>query len=326
MATPRALVRHAAHCAGGAQCRSHGTCWVPPSDGARRPGDSPDAGAAQTRRTCASSSRFQITRGLRLQGGVKAIRSGDPGRGSAAGEGGFDVWGNGGGIVHNTAGVHPSVVVLAGAIVSANASVHDGCVIHSGAVIGAGVIVGARTVVHANASLAHCVVGEDCILHMGCRIGADGFGFYVDEATGSMVKRPQELNVRIGSQVEIGANSCIDRGSWRDTDIGDGTKIDNLVQVGHNVRVGRCCILCGHVALGGSSSLGDYVVMAGKSAVADHVEVPSRVRVGAKSGVIKSITKESQDGPAGGDYAGFPAVEANLWRRQVAALKMLAKK
>ena len=120
-------------------------------------------------------------------------------------------------------------------------------------------------------------MGSRCELHNGVCIGQDGFGFTVD-ARGNMVKKPQELRVIIGNHVEIGANSCIDRGSWRDTVIGDHTKLDNLVQVGHNVVLGRCCLLCGAVAVGGSSTLGDYVVMGGKSAVADHCSVVSKVR------------------------------------------------
>jgi len=123
---------------------------------------------------------------------------------------------------------------------------------------------GSHTTLHYSASLQNCRVGSNCILHQGVRVGAEGFGFYVDEK-GVMVKKPQPMGVIIGDSVEIGANSCVDRGSWRDTTIGDHTKIDNLVQIGHNVVIGRCCIICGQAGLGGSSTIGDFVVLAGPS-------------------------------------------------------------
>eukprot|EP00850_Spirogloea_muscicola_P022024 SM000273S10234 [mRNA] locus=s273:108537:116439:+ [translate_table: standard] len=115
----------------------------------------------------------------------------------------------------------------------------------------------------------------------------------------------QLLRVIIGDDVEVGANSCIDRGSWRDTVIGDCVKIDNLVQIGHNVVIGRCCLLCGQVGLGGSSTLGDYVILGGKAGVADHMSICSKVRVAAKAGVMRDITEP-------GDYAGFPALRLIL--------------
>ena len=114
--------------------------------------------------------------------------------------------------------------------------------------------------------------------------------------------------MRIGNRVEIGAGSCIDRGSWRDTVVGEGTKLDNHVQVGHNVSIGRSCLLCAHVALGGSSALGDFCVLGGKSAVADHVELVDHVRLAACAGVTKDIT-------ISGDYGGMPAQAIGSWRR-----------
>ena len=143
------------------------------------------------------------------------------------------------------------------------------------------------------------------------RIGADGFGFYVDAATGTVQKKPQTLRVLLGDGVEVGANTCIDRGSWRDTRIGARTKIDNLVQIAHNALVGEGCLICAQSALAGSAELGDYCVMGGKSAIGDHVTVCARVRLAANSGVTKHITVP-------GDYAGFPARPAAQWRRQLA--------
>ncbi|EFJ35884.1 hypothetical protein SELMODRAFT_404190 [Selaginella moellendorffii] len=110
-----------------------------------------------------------------------------------------------------------------------------------------------------------------------------------------------ELRVKIGNSVEIGANSSIDRGSWRDTVIGDNTKLDNLVQIGHNVVIGCNCMICGQVGIAGSCTLGDNVVLGGQAGVADHIEIASKVRIAAKSGVTSNITEP-------GDYAGFPAV------------------
>mmetsp|Transcript_22478 Transcript_22478/g.31265 ORF Transcript_22478/g.31265 Transcript_22478/m.31265 type:complete len:339 (+) Transcript_22478:115-1131(+) len=222
----------------------------------------------------------------------------------------FRVWKNGGGQVHCDADVDPSAVVEIGAVVHAGAKIAGLVLVGSGSVVGPAVSVGANTVLHYNVALSHCDIGESCIFHHGVCLGQDGFGFLVDPKTGEVVKKPQELRVLVGSHVEIGAGSCVDRGSWRDTTIGDHTKIDNLVQIGHNVHIGKCCFLCGHVALGGSCTLGDYVVLAGKSAVKDHIKIVSQVRVAAKSGVINDIT-------APGDYAGFPALPAREWRRQI---------
>jgi UDP-3-O-[3-hydroxymyristoyl] glucosamine N-acyltransferase LpxD len=159
-------------------------------------------------------------------------------------------------------------------------------------------------------SVENASIGAHVVLHGGVRIGADGFGFFFDEHSG-VRKKPQLLRVLIGDGVEIGAGTCIDRGSWRDTRIGDETKIDNLVQLGHNVIVGRACLICAHAALAGSSELGDRCVMGGKSAVADHVRLCGGVRLAACSGVTKHISTP-------GDYAGFPAQPAAAWRRHVA--------
>ncbi|EFJ09514.1 hypothetical protein SELMODRAFT_447658 [Selaginella moellendorffii] len=128
-----------------------------------------------------------------------------------------------------------------------------------------------------------------------------------------------ELRVKIGNSVEIGANSSIDRGSWRDTVIGDNTKLDNLVQIGHNVVIGCDCMICGQVGIAGSCTLGDNVVLGGQAGVADHIEIASKVRIAAKSGVTSNITEP-------GDYAGFPAVPVKQWRESVVASRRLCDK
>lgn len=122
----------------------------------------------------------------------------------------------------------------------------------------------------------------------------------------------QMHNVRVGNHVEIGANTCIDRGSWRETMVGDHTKIDNLVQIGHNVVIGRCCMLCGQVGIAGSVTIGDYVTLGGRVAIRDHVSIISKVRLAANSCVTKDIKQP-------GDYGGFPAVPIHEWRRQIAS-------
>ena len=206
--------------------------------------------------------------------------------------------------VHPSAQVHPGAIVMEGAYVGARA------VLRPGSVVGAHSHVGEGTVLGCHVSLENCRIGAHCLLHSGVRIGADGFGFYFDEH-GHVRKKPQLLRALLGDGVEVGAGTCIDRGSWRDTTVGDETKIDNLVQIGHNVIIGRASLICAHAALAGSSELGDRCVMGGKSAIADHVRVCSGVRIAAKSGVTKHITVP-------GDYAGFPAQPASAWRRQVA--------
>ena len=219
-------------------------------------------------------------------------------------------------LVHASAHVHPSARLAQSAVVHERAYVGPLCEIGEGSVVGPSVHVGGRTKLHANVTLQNCRVGTDCLLHSGVRIGADGFGFWVD-TVGDVHKRPQLLRVLLGDHVEVGAGTCIDRGSWRDTMIGSHTKIDNQVQIGHNVHVGRGCLLCAHAALAGSSELGDYCTLGGKSAVADHITVCDHVRLAACSGVTKHITQC-------GDYAGLPAQPAQAWRREIASLRAMA--
>lgn len=227
----------------------------------------------------------------------------------------FRQWPRGGGLVHETAFVHPSATVEPCAVVMPEAVVGAGAMIGATSVVGSGVSVGDRTWLGPGVRLAHCSVGVDCIIHAGVCVGADGFGF-APGADGTLSKKPQTLRAQIHDRVEIGANSCVDRGSWRDTIVGAGSKLDNMVQIGHNAQLGRDCMLCAHAALAGSSTLGDSVVMGGKSAIKDHVRVASGVRIAAKAGVTSHISEP-------GDYAGFPAEPVRLWRRRVAAMRRL---
>ncbi|KAJ3678327.1 hypothetical protein LUZ60_002130 [Juncus effusus] len=230
----------------------------------------------------------------------------------------FMIWKNGGGVFHNSASIDPTVLIEAGAVIHSNSNIAQNVQIGSGSIIGPSVSIGESTKIGYNVVLSNCSVGQFCIIHSGACIGQDGFGFFIDDK-GQVVKKPQDLSVKIGNHVEIGANTCIDRGSWRDTTIGDFTKIDNLVQIGHNVIIGKCCIICGQSGIAGSSILGDYVTMGGRVAIKDHVSIASKVRLAANSLVTKNLT-------TAGDYAGFPAVPAEEWRKQIVSLRFLSKK
>ncbi|KAM1139149.1 hypothetical protein ACFX2I_036857 [Malus domestica] len=237
---------------------------------------------------------------------VSSVSSED---GAPTGHPDFGQWKNGGGFFHKSACIDPTVFIEFGAVVHSKSVVGEHVCIGSGAVIGPSVTVGQSTKIGYNVALSNCSIGDSCIIHNGVCIGQDGFGFMVDEH-GNMLKKPQMLNARIGNHVEIGANTCVDRGSWRDTVVGDHSKIDNLVQIGHNVVIGKNCILCGLVGIAGSVTIGDYVTMGGRVAVRDHVSIVSKVRLAGMSCVTKDITEP-------GDYGGFPAVPAHQWRRQV---------
>ncbi|KAK8517333.1 hypothetical protein V6N13_092612 [Hibiscus sabdariffa] len=230
----------------------------------------------------------------------------------------FLKWQNGGGRFHRSASIDPTAVIEIGAIIHPKSVLGANSHVGSGTVVGPCVTIGQCTKIGYNTALSNCTVGDSCVIHNGVCIGQDGFGFFVDE-DGNMVKKPQMLNVRIGNHVDIGANTCIDRGSWRDTVIGDHSKIDNLVQIGHNVVIGKNCMLCGQVGIAGSVMIGDYVVLGGRAAVCDHVSIVSKVRLAANSCVTKDIKEP-------GDYGGFPAVPIHVWRRQIAIQRRSSEK
>lgn len=230
----------------------------------------------------------------------------------------FQKWHNGGGMFHKTACIESTTLIEIGAVVHSECVVAANVHIGSGTIVGPAVKIGESTKIEYNVSVTNCTIGDACFIHNGVCIGQDGFGFFVDEH-GNMMKKAQMLSARIGNHVEIGANTCIDRGSWRDTVIGDHSKIDNLVQIGHNVVIGKNCILCGQVGIAGSVTMGDYVTLAGRVAVRDHVSIVSKVRLAANSVVTKDIKEP-------GDYGGFPAVPIHEWRKQVAVLQTLKKR
>ncbi len=208
--------------------------------------------------------------------------------------------------VHPSAAVDPSAALGAGVSIGAHctvgpgARVGDGSVLHAGVYLGPGAGVGRMTTVHPRCTiLDRCEVGDGCILWPGVVIGADGFGYRPAPDGRGLVKIPHIGTVRIGRAVEIGANSCIDRAKFGATIIGDGTKIDNLVQIGHNCVIGRACIICGQAAIAGSVTLGDGVILGGAVAIADGVTIGAGARVVGNSGVPNSI-------PAGETWMGYP--------------------
>ena len=161
-----------------------------------------------------------------------------------------------------------------GAIVGREAQIGRGTTIAAGALIGYRVTIGRGSYVGPGRSVTHALIGDRVILHAGVRIGQDGFGFAMGPE--GHLKVPQIGRVIIQDDVEIGANSCVDRGALKDTVIGEGTKIDNLVQIGHNVVIGRHCVIVGQVGISGSSELGDFVVMGGQSGIVGHIKIGSR--------------------------------------------------
>jgi UDP-3-O-[3-hydroxymyristoyl] glucosamine N-acyltransferase len=218
--------------------------------------------------------------------------------------------------VEPSATIGPGTRVNAHASIGAHARIGKDCLIHAGCRIGEGATIGDRCVLHPNTVLYdEVVLGDDVIVHAGSVIGADGFGYKLRE--GRHVKFPQVGTVVIGSQVEIGANTCIDRAALGATRIGDGTKIDNQVHIAHNVQVGQHVLMCGQVGIGGSTKIGDYVVLAAQCGVADHVEVGEQSIVFAQAGVTKCIK-------AGDQVMGYPATSRREYLRETAALRKIA--
>ncbi|MCA0406416.1 MAG: UDP-3-O-(3-hydroxymyristoyl)glucosamine N-acyltransferase [Proteobacteria bacterium] len=222
-----------------------------------------------------------------------------------------------GAYVHPEARLEPGVTVDPGAVIGPRAEIGRGTLIGAGAVIGPDVRIGRDCAIGPQATLTHALLGNRVIVHPGARIGQDGFGF----AMGPMghLKVPQIGRVILQDDVDIGANTTIDRGANRDTVVGEGSKIDNLVQIGHNVQIGRHCVIVGQVGISGSTVLEDYVVLAGQVGVAGHLRIGMAAQVGAKSGVMTSI-------PAGAKFFGIPAKSAKAHFREVAVLSKLAQR
>ena len=218
--------------------------------------------------------------------------------------------------VHPTARLGDGVQLGSGVAIGPGADIGERTRIAAGSVIGRGVTIGRNCLIGPRVSIQCAHIGDEVVIQAGAVIGASGFGFA--SLADCHVKIPQLGRVLVQDRVEIGANSTIDRGALGDTLIGEGTKIDNLVQIGHNTRVGRHCVMAGQVGISGSVTLGDFVLLGGKVGVADHVTIGDRVRVAALSGV-------GTDLEAGADYGGIPARPLMQWKREIAALAKLAR-
>ncbi|MFW5680931.1 MAG: UDP-3-O-(3-hydroxymyristoyl)glucosamine N-acyltransferase [Pseudomonadota bacterium] len=218
--------------------------------------------------------------------------------------------------VDPTAKIGADVSLAAGAVIEAGAEIGDRCRIEANAVVGRRCILGPDCVVGAGATLGCCLVGARTILHPGVRIGQDGFGYALGFEHG---KVPQLGRVLIGDDVEIGANTTIDRGALGDTVIGSGTKIDNLVQIAHNVVLGEHCVIVAQSGISGSAELGHHVVLGAQSGIAGHLTIGPGARLAARGAVTRDLEGNR-------DYGGAPAIPANEWRRQVVAIGRLGRR
>ena len=227
--------------------------------------------------------------------------------------------------------IHPSAIIHKSATVGAGCKIGAGCYLGKDVVLSDGVIlypnvtifddttIGAHTIIWSGTVIRErSEIGSYCIFHTNVSIGADGFGYRPSEDGSGLVKIPHIGNVVIGNAVEIGANSCVDRGKFSSTILGDGCKIDNLVQIGHNSVLGRSCIMAGNSGLAGSVTLGDGVVIGGSASIKDHTTIHSGAVVGAGSGVMNDV-------PAGKTVLGYPAGDSREVLKQWVILRKLAK-
>ena len=211
--------------------------------------------------------------------------------------------------VHASARIDPTASIGVGAIIESDAYVGPGAIIMAGCFVGVAAHIGAETLLQPGARvLTRCQVGARVILHAGVVVGSDGFGFAVDRATGKRHKIPQVGIVIIEDDVEVGANSTIDRATFGVTRIGKGTKIDNLVQVAHNVTLGQDCVLVSQTGIAGSAVLGNRVVVGAQGGVIGHLKIADDVMLGTRTGVLANIDKP-------GIYSGLPAIAHQKWLR-----------
>jgi UDP-3-O-[3-hydroxymyristoyl] glucosamine N-acyltransferase len=244
-----------------------------------------------------------------------------------------EAWAKIASLFHPTAtpapGVHPSAVIDPKAIIdpsaeigpcaviAARAEIGAGCRIGPGAVIGQGVVMGPGCRVGANASISHAILGARVYVYPGARVGQEGFGFAITEA--GFLSVPQLGRVILHDDVEIGANVTVDRGASHDTVIGAGTRIDNLVQIGHNVQMGRSCVLVAQSGISGSTVLEDFVQIGAQAGLTGHLRIGAKARIGAQAGVMSDVD-------AGAAVVGSPAMPIKEFFRNVAVLRRLARK
>jgi UDP-3-O-[3-hydroxymyristoyl] glucosamine N-acyltransferase len=220
-------------------------------------------------------------------------------------------------VIDPAAHLEDGVIVDPLAVIGPNVEIGAGTVIGAGAVIGANVRIGRDCTIGAQTSIQFALIGNDVLIHPGCKIGQDGYGFLFSGPEGH-VKVPQAGRVLIQNAVEIGAGTTIDRGSLRDTIIGEGTKIDNQVQIGHNVTIGRHCLLAAQIGLAGSLTIGDNVALGAKVGINNHLHIGDGAQVTAMSAVKDDI-------PANGRWGGFFAKPTRQWFREIVAVERLAR-
>lgn len=227
--------------------------------------------------------------------------------------------------IHPTAVIHKSATVGPGCKIGANCYIGKNVVLGKNVILYPNVCVFDETTIGDSTTIwsgtvirERCIIGSHCIFHTNVSIGADGFGYRPSDDGRGLTKIPQIGNVFIGNYVEIGANSCVDRAKFSSTIIGDGCKIDNLVQIAHNSTLGRSCIMAGHSGLAGSVTLGDGVIIGGSASIKDHTTIHSGATVGAGSGVMCDV-------PAGQTVLGYPAQDARDMLKQWVAMKQLGK-
>jgi UDP-3-O-[3-hydroxymyristoyl] glucosamine N-acyltransferase len=218
-----------------------------------------------------------------------------------------------GATIHPSARLESDVTVDPGAVIGPRAEIGSGSIVGATAVIGPDVTIGRDCAIGAGSSIMHALIGDRVVIHPGCRIGQDGFGYTTDAA---QQKIPQTGRVIIQNDVEVGAGTTIDRGGIRDTVIGESSKIDNSCQIGHNVVIGRHCVVVAQSGLSGSTTLEDFAVLGGSVGLAPHVTVGRGAQVAARSGIMHDI-------PPGETWGGYPGKPIKQWMREVATLARL---
>ncbi len=219
-------------------------------------------------------------------------------------------------VIHESATIHQHCTIEHHAVIGPNAVIGEGCRIRAGAVLNEGVILGENCTINANVSISNAILGNRVIIHQGAAIGQDGFGYATHE--GVHYKVPQLGRVLIEDDVEIGANTTIDRGSGPDTIIRSGVKIDNLVQIAHNVEIGRGAIIVSQVGIAGSTKIGNYCVLGGQVGIAGHITIGDGTQIAAQSGVSNTVKP-------GQRLFGTPAQPDREWHKQYAYLKRIVK-
>ncbi|MDG2200928.1 MAG: UDP-3-O-(3-hydroxymyristoyl)glucosamine N-acyltransferase [Phycisphaerales bacterium] len=228
-------------------------------------------------------------------------------------------------------GVHPTAMIDAAATIGGGVRIGASVIVGAGAVIGDGVVLAAGVQIGRGARIgdatiigAQSVIGRECVLGMRCQlqpfvsIGADGFGYRPNADGSALEKVPQNGTVHIGDDVDLGAHTCVDRGKFGATSIGDGSKLDNMVQVAHNVRIGRNCVIAAQAGMAGSVQVGDWAQIGAQAGIADHLRIGEGARVGAKTGVMRDVE-------AGTSVLGTPAFEDRIFLRQLSCLRKLPK-